>query len=996
MPNTLNNNSFTTATTLNGVTSAPRSLIDNQLIRSSDPTLDNSSDFYKFSLNGVSNLKVNLTEVSGDVKLSIYQSLTGSVPTDADTPLNIRVSNTQRISDSYTSTSDPVLADLPAGTYYIKVELGSATAPDSNYSLLVTGSSRQVTNSMLWRDPNGSLKSWQLDGSAIVASSTFDTTTPTQVPSTLQIVSTGDFDGDGTTDVLWRDTATSTMRVWLMANGTQVRDGGNLEIQDATGQAISRPSQWTVGAIGDFDGNSSTDITWRNIVSGEVLLWFLNYSAGSKGTTPIPPSMTVGKEVTLTTGLAAEWVITGTANADGKFGQDILWRNTVTDQISIFNLSRNGLESYRILGRLVPQDWKVSAYKDFNNDGIADIIWRNEQTADFAIWNMATDPLLPEYKIYGGISADFKIIGTEDMGGDGRPDILWWNPVSGELSVFNIANDGLTVVSNLGGYYLQTELSGQPATKTLLQSSNGKWTPEAVQDFNGDGKADILWRDKDSNTLYYWKMDDLILRDYSLIKDAAIPNQTTPPPAKILPGNFISTGLSYGAYRTTNTIQVKSRNVAQVTAGSTKTSAFNIGVLEGKGSFNDSVGGKDNGEKSDWYTFTVETPSFLTALVSNSTSPNASNTALKAEVYADGSEIPIANVTGIDSVLAKGKYYIKVLHNDAATSNVATPYTLTFTGKVGITNLNAVGPVADGYGLKLNKNSIALDVDSAKNPIDITSFKFTNDGDFAANGAEVGFYVSKNGTFEPANDKLITLSATTPTSGQTVANNLLTIGSVIRGATVTLSGLRLSLPSKDDPFWDASANYSIIAVIDPRGTLVAEKNKLDNTQAATLATIGVGNADLIGTGFTAVGNIRSTLTQGSTISGTFAINNKGSRSTSVNGQSVTVKFYISNNLSIGSGDYLAQTIIIPATAGIDPNTTRQGTYSFTLPKLSSPQSTTPTKWDLYWDDLITNKTTEFPTAYVGMVIDFVDDANSSDNSNLGLGKDEAKTTVVLT
>ena len=171
MPSLLTNNSFTTATLLNGVTSAPRSLIDNQLSRSSDPAKDDSFDFYKFNLNGVSNLKVNLTEVSGDVKLSIYQSLTGRVPTDADTPLDIRISNTQRISDSYTSTADPALADLPAGTYYIKVELGN-NAPIGNYNLLVTGSSKQITNSILWRDTSGSLKSWQLDSSTIVANST--------------------------------------------------------------------------------------------------------------------------------------------------------------------------------------------------------------------------------------------------------------------------------------------------------------------------------------------------------------------------------------------------------------------------------------------------------------------------------------------------------------------------------------------------------------------------------------------------------------------------------------------------------------------------------------------------------------------------------------------------------------------------------------------------------------------------------------------------------
>ena len=973
MPNTLNNNSFTTATTLNGVTSAPRSLIDNQLIRSSDPASDNSSDFYKFNLNGVSNLKVNLTEVSGDVKLSIYQSLTGSVPTDADTPLNIRISNTQRISDSYTSTADPALADLPAGTYYIKVELGSATAPIGNYNLLVTGSSKQITNSILWRDPSGSLKSWQLDSSSIVASSTFDATTSRPVPASLEIVSTGDFDGDGTSDILWRDTATSTMRVWLMESGTKVKEGGDLLIQDGTGQPQSRQSQWIIGATGDVDGDGSADIVWRNTTSGEVVLWFMNGSTVSKETDLLAPGVSVG----------ADWKIVGFSNADNQRGSDLLWRNSNSNSLAIWTLSRNGLEAgTRVLNEIVPQEWQIIAYKDFNRDGIADFLWQNKSSSQVSVWKMSNGSTIANSRIYNGVTADYRLIGTEEMNGDGRPNPLWWNIRTGHMDVWTIADDGVSITGK------EVFVDGQ-TTRLSLPNLTGEWRPEVVQDFNGDRKADVLWRNSTTNILYSWRMDGNIVREGPEVKEAAIPNQTTPPPAKTLSGNFITTGLSYGAYRTTNVIQVKSINVPQVTAGTTRLSAFNIGVLEGKGSFNDFVGGAGNINKSDWYTFTVETPSFLTALVSNSTSPNASNTALKADVYLEGADpnTPIANVTGIDSVLAKGKYYIKVSHSDAATSNIATPYTLTFTGKVGITNLNAVGLATDGYGLKLSKNSIALDAISANNPIDITSFKFTNDGDFAANNVQVGFYLSKNGTFEPATDRLITLASTTATSGQAVAGDLLTIGSVLRGATVTLSGLRLSLPSKNDPFWDASANYSIIAVIDPNRTLVSEKNRDDNTQAATLATIGVGNADLLGTGFTAVGDIRSTLTQGSTISGTFAINNKGSRSTGVNGQSVTVKFYISNNLSIGSGDYLAQTIVIPATEGINPGTTRQGTYNFTLPKLSPSTSTTPTKWDLYWDSLTVNKTTSFD-AYVGMVIEFTDDADSSNNSNQGVGKDE--------
>ena len=973
MPSLLTNNSFTTATLLNGVTSAPRSLIDNQLSRSSDPAKDDSSDFYKFNLNGVSNLKVNLAEVSGDVKLSIYQSLTGKVPTDADTPLNIRISNTGRISDSYTSTSDPALADLPAGTYYIKVELGTA-ASIGKYNLLVTGSSQQVTNSILWRDPSGSLKSWQLDSGIIIANSTFDSTTLLKVPASLQIVSTGDFDGDGVSDILWRDTATSTMRVWLMESGTKVKEGGDLLIQDGTGQAQLRQSQWIIGATGDVDGDGSTDIVWRNTTSGEVVLWFMNKSTVAKETDLLAPGVSVG----------ANWNIVGFSNADNQRGADLLWRNSNDNQLAIWTLSRNGLEAgSRILEGLgVEQNWQIIAYKDFNRDGVADFLWQNKQTSQVALWKMANNSTYAGGQLLNGVNADYRLLGTEDMTGEGRPNPLWWNTRTGSLNIWTIADDGTSVTT--GKNVITDE-----GTTLSLSNLTGEWIPEAIQDWDGDGKADFLWRNANSGILYFWKMDGNIYRGGSTLKDASLPNEVL-----TLPSNFITTGLSYGAYRTTNVIQVKSINVPQVTAGTSRLGAFNIGVLEGKGSFNDFVGGAGNINKFDWYTFTVETPSFLTALVSNSTAPGISNPVLKAEVYsADSADpnTPIANVTGIDSVLAKGTYFIRVLHADSAASNVPTPYTLTFTGKVGITNLNAVGSVDDGFGLKLSKSSIALDALEANNPIDITSFKFVNDGDFAANNVEVGFYVSKNGTFD-ASDRLITLSSTTTTPGQTIASNLLTIGSVARGVTVTLSGLRLSLPGKNDAFWDASANYSIIAVIDPRNSLAAEKKKDDNTQAATLATIGVGNADLLGTAFTVAGNIQSTVTTSSTISGTFAINNKGSRSTSVNGQSVKVKFYISINDAIGSSDYLAFEKIIPA-IGIASGATFTDTYSFTLPKLSARDSTTPTKWDIYWDTLTASKTGSF-TAYVGMVIEFVDDADSANNSNVGLGKDKGEATVV--
>jgi hypothetical protein len=41
------------------------------------------------------------------------------------------------------------------------------------------------------------------------------------VPSNWSVAATGDFDGDGKTDILWRDTTSGTVAIWFM-NGLQV------------------------------------------------------------------------------------------------------------------------------------------------------------------------------------------------------------------------------------------------------------------------------------------------------------------------------------------------------------------------------------------------------------------------------------------------------------------------------------------------------------------------------------------------------------------------------------------------------------------------------------------------------------------------------------------------------------------------------------------------------------------------------------------------------
>jgi hypothetical protein len=91
--------------------------------------------------------------------------------------------------------------------------------------------------------------------------------------------------------------------------------------------------------------------------------------------------------------------------------------------------------------------------------------------------------------------------GGTDFNGDGKPDILWHNQVTEDLYVWFM--DGTT---RLGGGYL-----------TPRRFPEAGWQVRGVADFDGDGKADLLWHNPESGGLEVWLMDGTIaIEDVSL------------------------------------------------------------------------------------------------------------------------------------------------------------------------------------------------------------------------------------------------------------------------------------------------------------------------------------------------------------------------------------------------------------------------------------------------------------------------------------------------
>jgi hypothetical protein len=124
---------------------------------------------------------------------------------------------------------------------------------------------------MLWRNANGTLAYWQMNGTSIGSSDTVNLSgTPLAPGASWSIVGESDFSGDGEADLLWRNTS-GALSLWTM-NGSNVVASQSVIFNGST---LAPDASWTVAAVGDFNGDGMSDMLWRN-ASGALSLWTMN------------------------------------------------------------------------------------------------------------------------------------------------------------------------------------------------------------------------------------------------------------------------------------------------------------------------------------------------------------------------------------------------------------------------------------------------------------------------------------------------------------------------------------------------------------------------------------------------------------------------------------------------------------------------------------------------------------------------------------------------
>jgi hypothetical protein len=151
----------------------------------------------------------------------------------------------------------------------------------------------------------------------------------------------GDFDGDGKSDLVWRNMTTGQNAVWYM-NGSSLVSSNMMP--PVTDQA------WHIVGIGDFDGDGKPDLVWRNTTTGQNAVWYMNGSGTSLVSSNMMPPMT-----------DQAWQIVGIGDFNGDGKPDLVWRNTTTGQNAVWYMNGSGtsLVSSNMMPPVTDQAWQI-------------------------------------------------------------------------------------------------------------------------------------------------------------------------------------------------------------------------------------------------------------------------------------------------------------------------------------------------------------------------------------------------------------------------------------------------------------------------------------------------------------------------------------------------------------------------------------------------------------------------------------------------------------
>ena len=223
-------------------------------------------------------------------------------------------------------TSWTVAGLLPDQKYYFAVvsynAAGLTSVPSnevSNNALIVNtgGTLTDPRPSIFWHNQlTGHLQTWHFVGTNVVATRPVNLSV---ADTHWKVVGTGDLNGDGSPDLVWRHDTQGWLTYWFLQNNTVIGTG-YLSINQLT------DFSWQVKGVGDTDGDGFADIVWQR-TDGAVVLWKMRGA-----------QITAAQFFSIPSVNSTTWQVAAVADINGDRMADLLWQNSATGSLAAWLL----------------------------------------------------------------------------------------------------------------------------------------------------------------------------------------------------------------------------------------------------------------------------------------------------------------------------------------------------------------------------------------------------------------------------------------------------------------------------------------------------------------------------------------------------------------------------------------------------------------------------------------------------------------------------------